>query len=225
MAGICAGNLKRRWQGVHVDQRVPEGAREAPGTKERGVVEALRRGDDGVFETIVRQYSPRMLATARRMMRDEAAAQDCVQDAFLSAYSKIGEFEARSTLATWLHRITVNAALMKLRTNRRRREDPIDPLLPTFDDYGCRIGPLSPIPVSADALIEQEQVRQTVLAKIGELPDSYRIVLMLRDIEELDTQEVANMLDVSQGAVKIRLHRARSALKKLLEPLWREAAP
>ena len=163
-----------------------------------------------------------MLATARRLMRDDAAAEDCLQDAFLNAFRSIDRFEGRSSLATWLHRITVNAALMRLRTRKRLGEQPIDALLPEFDENDCRIEPNWQFRETAEQSLERQQVRETVLAKINELPDPYRIVLMLRDIEELSTAEVATLLETSEGAVKTRLHRARSALKKLLEPIWKD---
>ena len=162
-----------------------------------------------------------MLSVARRITLDRALAEDCVQEALVKAIKAIGGFEGRSGLKSWLHRIVVNQALMKLRTRNRLSEDPIDDLLPAFDENACRIeGPWKQI-AQPDELVEQASTRTLVHSKIGELPDSYRIVLQLRDIEEMTTQEVAEALGISEANVKVRLHRARSALKKLLEPLMR----
>ena len=182
----------------------------------------LANGDPLAFECFVRQYYAPALATARRILRNDAAASDCVQDAFLNAVEKIGTFEGRSSLATWLSRITVNRALMIMRRSKSRKETPLDDLLPEFDEYNCRIEPRLSLSRSVEDMIADAQLKEMVLSKIDELPDPYRLVLIMRDIEELSTADVAAFLDVSVGTVKTRLHRARAALKKLLEPIWLE---
>ena len=143
----------------------------------------------------------------------------------MSAFQNLDRFEGRSGIATWLHRITVNACLMKLRARERKAEESIDDLLPEFDQDDCRVEADWSFRRSVDDLLAQRQVQEIVLENIRALPESYRIVLMLRDIEELDTREVADLLDLSEAAVKVRLHRARAALKKLLEPVLRGDAP
>ena len=189
---------------------------------DRGFVDALQAGDRAAFERLVREYGPRMLAVARRMMRDEATAQDCLQDAFLSVHRAIGRYQAGGSFPGWLHRITVNACLMRLRSAKRLAETPIDDLLPDFDGNGTRLAePRSEIRDPEDAL-EAAQIRAAIRQKIDELPESYRIVLLLRDIEGYSTSEAAEMIGVAEGALKVRLHRARAALKKLAEPLWTE---
>ncbi len=185
----------------------------------------VRAGDERACARFVRRYGGRMLATATRLLGDPALAEDCVQEAFLSAFRAIDRFEGRADVATWLHRITVNAGLMKLCGRARASEQPIDDLLPAFDDNGCRVEPAWHTPKSADDLVAEKEIRDLVLAKIHELPENYRIVLLLRDIEDLSTQEAATLLELTENTVKVRLHRARAALKKLLEPVWREAGP
>ena len=128
-----------------------------------------------------------------------------------------GEFAKRACIGTWLHRIVVNAALMKLRSRRRRREDPIDDLLPRFRDDGRWSESPAEWNMPCDAVLERRETRATVRRAIERLPVSYRSVLVLRDIEELDTDEVATALGTTRNAVKIRLHRARQALKTLLD--------
>ncbi len=181
------------------------------------LVEALRNGDDGAAEQFVRTHAGRMRAVARRMTGNDAEADDVVQDAFLSAFRAIDGFKGGSQLGTWLHRITVNAALMKLRSRRSRPEGFLEELLPRFSEQGYLTRSAGDWSRTADELAQREETRQTVLRLINELPAIYRDVILLRDIEELDTAETASMLGIGEGAVKTRLHRARLALRGLLE--------
>ena len=103
--------------------------------------------------------------------------------------------------------------------------DALDPLLPQFDDNQCRIEPALNVDRTVEDIVADAQLKDMITIAIDQLPDDYRLVLLLRDIEEMTTREVATTLDISEGAVKTRLHRARSALKKLLEPLWLEYSP
>ena len=185
---------------------------------EAKLVEGLRAGSDEAFEELVRGYGGRMLAVARRFMRNDEDARDAVQDAFLSAFRSMQRFEGGSKLGTWLHRIVANACLMKLRTKRRKPETSIEDLLPAYKEDGHQLDPRPRWEGTAQELLEQAEARDIVRAAIDELPDGYRNVLLLRDIEGIGTDEAARMLSVSAGAVKTRLHRARQALKTQLEP-------
>jgi len=180
--------------------------------------------DDGIAidsEQLVRGNIGWMLALAERLLRDRALAEDAVQESFVRALDGLAGFEGRSSLESWLHRITVNTALSKLRQLKRLSEQSIDEHLPEFDRHDCRIElPWSRL-ASVDEIVASEEMRRRVIETIGKLPDAYRVVLQLRDIEEYDTSEVAALLSISQSNVKVRLHRARAALKKLLEPLLR----
>ena len=113
---------------------------------------------------------------------------------------------------------------MILRKSKRRREDPNDPLLPEFDAQNCRIEPNLAEFETPETMLQDSQTSRHVNEMITALPDSYRIVLVLRDIEGLSTREVGEALDLSEANVKVRLHRARAALKKLLEPFFKEHA-
>ena len=180
------------------------------------------RRDAAWAEEIVRNNIDWMIGVAQRLLGNRASAEDAVQEAFISAFRGLGKFEERSSLKTWLHRITINAALMALRRQKRFAEQPIDEYLPEFDRYGCRIeAPWISI-VSIEEVIESEQHCVQVRTAISKLPETYRIVLLLRDIEGYDTSEVAQLLGISESNVKVRLHRARAALKKLIEPLLRD---
>lgn len=184
---------------------------------EAGLVRRLKAGDEDAYAQLVRQQGGRLLAVARRFFPDGAEAQDAVQEAFLSAFQAIGGFTGQAQLSTWLHRIVVNACLMRLRSRGRRPEESIEPLLPTFDETGHQTSPV----VSwrdVEGELARKQTAARVRELIGRLPESYRTVLLMRDIEELDTAETAQALGLTENAVKIRLHRARQALRTLLDP-------
>ena len=183
--------------------------------------------DKAATEQFVRANLGWMLAVARRIVVDGSIAEDVVQDAFSNVFRNLEAFRGDAALKTWMHRIVVNQALMTLRKQSRRNEQPIDELLPEFDAAGCRVDEpsmLSHLAQTPEALLLSSDRRQQVLANIDRLPDSYRVVLMLRDIEELSTAEVAEMTGLTEANVKVRLHRARAALKKLLSPLFEGTA-
>jgi RNA polymerase sigma-70 factor (ECF subfamily) len=188
------------------------------------LLQRLRRGDESAYEELVRGHSGRLLAVARRFLRSEEDARDAVQDAFLSAFRSLDRFEGNARLSTWLHRIVVNASLMKLRTRRRKPEKSIEELLPRFLEDGHLADPAEPWRVSSEDEAERRELRELVLVQIEQLPEGYRNVLLLRDIEGLDTEETAKIVGISANAVKTRLHRARLALRGLLEPHLRGPA-
>ncbi len=193
------------------------------------ILAAIRAGDDAGYEALIRCYGPRLRVVARRFLGSDHDVDDAIQEAFISAFRAMPRFEGTATLATWLHRIVINACLMKLRSQSRRRTTSIEELLPTFDGTGHYAAPVSPWVelgalgaqgAQADQQHAREETRAQVRACIDQLPVRYRTVLLLRDIEELDTDQTAAVLGISPGAVKTRLHRARQALRGLLEPLF-----
>ena len=188
----------------------------ATAVDEPALVAALRRGEEWAFEAMVRVYGGRLLAVARRICGNEDDARDALQSAYLSAFRSVSSFEGSCQLSTWLHRIVVNVALMRLRTRRRKPEEQMEALLPAFQEDGHHVEQFSEWTMPADRLLEREDVRATVRGCIAQLPEHYRQVLLLRDIEELSTNEVARMLSATPTAIKVRLHRARQALSTLL---------
>ena len=205
----------------------PSGVDPAPAEgdgSERELAAALRAGNDNAFETLVRTHGGRLLSVARRFLHNEDDAQDALQDAFLSAFRGIASFDGKAQLGTWLHRITVNACLMKLRSRRRKSEPKIEDLLPRFLDDGHQINPPPAWGERADAAIERQETRAFVRQCIDRLPENYRTVLLLRDIEEFDTAETAKLRELTEAVVKTRLHRARQALRTLLDPYFRGGA-
>ena len=189
-----------------------------PVDDEAGLIAQLRAGDESAYEHVVRTYGGRLLAVTRRILGSDEDARDVVQDAFLNAFRSVNRFEGNSKLSTWLHRIAVNAALMKLRTRKRKPEQSIETLLPAFLDDGHHEERFQSWDEPVDQVMERAETRQLVRAQIDALPESYRTVLVLRDIEGLDTEETAKMLGLTVNAAKIRLHRARQALRSLLAP-------
>jgi RNA polymerase sigma-70 factor (ECF subfamily) len=177
-----------------------------PFDEEAELVARLRTGDDDAYETLFRTHAGAMLAVARKFLGDTDDAAEAVQDAFVSAFKAMRAFEGNSRLRTWLHRITVNSCLMKLRGRRRSRFVPLD-------DH------LAPGGACDDAMSLAE-VRERVRSGMEQLPAAYREVIRLRDLEGLDTEATATRLGTSAGVVKTRLHRARTALRTLLEPVF-----
>ncbi len=191
---------------------------------EQALLTGLRAGDADAYETLVRTTSARLLAVARRIVGSEEDARDVLQEAYTSAFRALGRFEGQAKLSTWLHRIVVNTALMRLRSRKRKPEESIDALLPVFKDDGHQMQAGAEWADGADVALERAETRTFVRAQIDKLPDTYRTVLLLRDIEELSTSDVASMLSTSENAVKIRLHRARQALRALLDERFGRAA-
>ena len=182
------------------------------------LVGRLQSGDEAAFEELVRNHGGRLLSVARRILGSSEDAQDAVQESFIKAFRAIHAFEERSQLHTWLHRILVNTALMKLRARRRRPEESIDDLLPTFVADGHQAVESREW---SDSLLEQKETAGIVRNAITRLPEPYRVVLVLRDLEERDTSETARILGTTTTVVKVRLHRARQALRTLLDREFR----
>lgn len=169
----------------------------------------LRAGDEDAYEHLFRTHVGSMMTVARRFLGDTDDAADAVQAAFVSAFRGVTGFEGTSRLGTWLHRITVNACLMKLRARRRSRTVP-------FDDHFVDVPDRS---LSAGDDLGRHETTRCVRACIDRLPADYRTVILLRDLEGFDTAATANRLGVTENVVKTRLHRARHALRPLLESL------
>jgi RNA polymerase sigma-70 factor (ECF subfamily) len=181
---------------------------------EQELIEQLKAGDQAAYAQMVEEHAGRIYNLALRMMGDEAAAEDVLQETFLNAYRAIERFEGRSSLGTWLYRIANNAALMHLRKKEPVTfsiDSPIetdggDEIPRQFFDFCC-------LP-ERDLL--SEEARDEMRAAIDDLPDGLRVVFVLRDLEGLSTRETAEELDLSVPAVKTRLMRARLALRERL---------
>ncbi len=184
--------------------------------------EQQQTSDEVNAEQLVRNNIGWMLVVAERILGERALAEDAVQEAFLSAFQGLDKFENRSSLKTWLHRITVNTALMKIRKLKRLAEQPVDEYLSEFDQNECRVEFNWSHLASTANIVANNEASEQIHAAIKKLPDAYRIVLLLRDIEGYTTDEVVQRLGISESNVKVRLHRGRAALKNLIEPLLRD---
>lgn len=195
-------------------------------TSEALLVDRLREGDVTALEALMERYASRVFRVARGIARTDADAEEVVQDVFLTLARKIDRFEARSALGTWIYRVTTNAALLKRRGKRAQLEVSLEEQLPTFKDDGHRDGPreylLADWSQTPEADLLDGEARAVLSRAIDQLPDHYRAVLVLRDVEELSTEETARILGESMGSIKSRLHRARMALR---EQLTRHLAP
>jgi RNA polymerase sigma-70 factor, ECF subfamily len=181
-------------------------------------VARLRDKDPAACEELVRQHGGKMLTIAHRFLRCDDDCADAVQEAFVSVFQAIGTFAGQSKLDTWLHRILVNVCLMKLRNRSRRPTCSIEDLLPAFDESGHYTQTIRGWRQGPDERLLRDETRALVRHCIDMLSEDYRTVLLLRDIEQLSTAETAKMLSDAPNTIKTRLHRARQALRTLLEP-------
>ena len=180
-------------------------------------VDALLEGDETEFEKIVRSESPRLFRVIRRIVRDDDEAESVMQETYLQAYRQLGTFRRESKFTTWLYAIGINLARASLRKTKRFStldEADIDRLQPTFE-RGMYVEDLASW--NPQKIAELQDRKRIVHHAIDRLPPDYRTIVILRDIEELSTAEAAAILKVSEGVVRVRLHRARQALRRILD--------
>jgi len=184
-----------------------------------GDVELARRvahKDTVAFEALMRRYNARLFRVARAILKDDAEAEDALQDAYLAAYSHIGDFRADATLATWLTRIVINEALGRLR--RRKRDGVVVPFAAaTQDDQGEEVSILpDDKSESPETATMRAELRRLLEHRIDELPVVFRTVFLLREVEELTVGETAQCLSIPEATVRTRLFRARTLLRNAL---------
>jgi RNA polymerase sigma-70 factor (ECF subfamily) len=187
-------------------------------TEEATLIDRLRGGDTTALEELMERFAPRVYRLAYGITHNEADAEEIVQDVFLNLFRKIDGFEGRAALGTWIYRISVNAALIKRRGKRVELEVLLEDHLPTFREDGHREGDRTMLLADWSQTPEEEllsaETRRAVRRMIASLPDPYRVVLLLRDLEGLSSEESAEILGESVASVKSRLHRARMALRE-----------
>ena len=181
---------------------------------------SLRRGEVGALEALAERYGSKIYRLAFGVTRNQADAEEVLQDVLLTLARKGGSFEGRSALGSWIYRITTNAALNKRRGKRLELETPLEELLPTFKADGHRAGDRAFILADWSQNPEEELLsgerRRALQRAIDGLPEHYRAVLVLRDVEGLSNENVAEFLGESVPSVKSRLHRARMVLREQL---------
>ena len=180
--------------------------RESPGD-DKDLVERLQASDPAAFEALVRAYQHRVFGVAARMLGNRTDAEDVAQEVFLRVHRAIGSFRGEAKLSTWLYGIAANLCLNRLASADQRRV--------RHDDDAIMRTPSE----AADAIttIERNEVDTALRQAIAELPDERRIVVVLRDLEGLSYDEIAQALDLEPGTVRSRLHRARLDLKSKME--------
>ena len=187
--------------------------------QELALVQAARAGDIAAFEELVRRYERNVFRIAQHITQNREDAEDVVQDAFLKAYQNLNQFQGNSKFYTWLVRIAVNEALMKLRRRKSSKTVSMDQEVETDEGTMPReVADWSPNP---EQLYDQSELRDILGRTIQGLPASFRTVFVLRDVEGLSTEETAEMLDLSVPAVKSRLLRARLQLRERLNKYFR----
>ncbi len=181
---------------------------------EEALVNALQRGEKHACACMIKHHGSQMYAVALRIVGDPDEAEEVVQEAFISACSKKNTFEARSKLSTWLYRITTNAALMRL---RKRRDDTVSLDEPLATDEGEGLPrQLDDWTMEPGQQALSSELRQVMEQAVQELPPSLRAAFVLRDVQGLSTQEAAEALEITETALKVRLHRARLQLREQL---------
>lgn len=188
-----------------------------PVHNDAALLNGLRAGDAVAFEVLMQRYNRRLYRVARSMLRDNAEAEDAVQEAYLRAYRSAGTFRAQATVATWLTRIVVNECLSRLRRNGRRHN--IVPMLTgvamTADESDSMIQESADDRTdSPDLALMRSELRQLLESKIDQLPQDFRTVFILRSVEDLSVEEAAQCLGIPEATVRTRHFRARSLLRE-----------
>lgn len=176
------------------------------------LVERLRDGESHLFELLMRRHNQRLYRTARAVVHDDAEAEDVVQEAWVKAFAALASFEGRASLSTWLVKITLHEAFARRR--RRRRLVPWDAEGAMDQEQSVSVKSAMESP---EARAGASELRATLTRSIDALPEPLRLVFVLREVESLSTQETAEALGISPENVKVRLHRARTALRREIE--------
>ena len=183
------------------------------------LVREIQQGNHEAFETLMQRYVTKAHGLAARLTRNPEDAEEVLQDVFTTVHRKIGSFQGKSTFSSWLYRITMNTALMKLRKRRNDRHVHIEDVVPEYQNSSMlRASELG----EGDVLTERQKLLNALEDAIRRLPEEYRPVFVLRDIDGLTSREVGKVLKLSIPAVKSRLHRSRLMLRRRLLPLYRE---
>ncbi|MBL1141241.1 MAG: RNA polymerase sigma factor [Proteobacteria bacterium] len=189
---------------------------------EVNLIKGLQKGEQASCKRLVELFWKDLNFLANRLLGDESIASDCVQEAFIKAITKIDSYEGRGTFKAWLHQIVVNEALIEIRKKSARKEESLDELMLEFDESGHHVEPYQGNPVNLDVLQESIEVKQQLQKSIDRLPDNFRLILILRDYEGYSTREVSEKMNMTEQNVKVRLHRARLAMRNLLQPVLSE---
>lgn len=183
------------------------------------LIKEFKKGSQRSFEELIGRYSVKAFSLATRLTKNQEDAEEVLQDVFVTVFRKIGGFEGKSSFSSWLYRVTVNAAFMKLRKKRQDKSQFLEDLLPQIQNApslrSCESS-------EGDRHALRGQVSHALEEAICKLPEEYRPVFVLRDIDGLTSGEVSKILNISVPAVKSRLHRSRMMLRKRLQSFYGE---
>jgi RNA polymerase sigma-70 factor (ECF subfamily) len=178
------------------------------------VARRIASGDAAAFEALMRRHNPALFRTARAILRDDAEAEDALQEAYIQAYQAIGDFRGESKLSTWLARIVANEALMRLRKHARRAAIvPLQPGVSSEEIHGIADTDMSQAP---EVAAQRSEVRRLLEDEIDSLPDDYRAVFVLRAVQEMSVEETAAVLGIPEPTVRSRFFRAKGQLRERL---------
>jgi RNA polymerase sigma-70 factor (ECF subfamily) len=180
------------------------------------IVKRVIAGDVGLFELLIRRHDQRVYRTARAILRNEADAEDIAQEAYLRAFQHLEQFEGRAKFSTWLLKIAVHEALARHRDNARFED---------LDDIPEAVTPRTDPRCSPEQAAVRSEIREVLQRAIDELPPTLRTVFMLREIEGMNASEAAEVLEISEDNLNVRLHRAKAALREKLIELAGEQGP
>lgn len=189
------------------------------------LVERTLDGDPAAFEALVTRYQRRLFGLARHYSKSAAEVEDIVQDTFLKAYSRLATFQQSSSFYTWLYRIAVNTILDGMKRKGRSPVQAVeDPELSGRSGHGATDATTERLTIRPDARLERDETSRITREVMDELPDIFRTVLVMRELEEMTYQEIADTLEISMGTVESRLFRARARFKNKLLQLYPEFA-
>lgn len=180
------------------------------GWTDEHVVERVLAGETALYEILIRRYNQRLYRVVRAILRDDSETEDVMQDAYVRAYQHLAQFEGRSPFATWLTRIAVNESLARLR--RRRRLQPLE----EHSQDGEIVVEFVSESLDPEQNASKAELRRMLERALFALPEQFRTVLVMRDVEGLSTRETADALSLSEESVKMRLHRGRALMRKSL---------
>jgi RNA polymerase sigma-70 factor (ECF subfamily) len=193
-------------------------------TNEAGLIARILAGEKELFHELIRPYERMVYLTLFSIIKNETDAEDGAQEAIINAYRHLASFRGDAKFSTWLTTIAINEGRKRLRKAKGAAEDSIE------EETEAHAGDYTPAPLTdwreipLEAL-ERKELREALRVAVTELPDIYRQVFTLRDLEELNIEETAQALGINPGAVKVRLHRARMMLQKRLVPFLKTTAP
>jgi RNA polymerase sigma-70 factor, ECF subfamily len=193
-------------------------------TNDAGLIARILAGEKELFHDLIRPYERMVYLTLFSILKNETDAEDGAQESMISAYRHLASFRGDAKFSTWLTTIAINEGRQRLRKAKRAAEESIE------EEAEAHEGDFTPAPLTdwreipLEAL-ERKELREALRVAVAELPDIYRQVFILRDLEELNIEETAQALAINSGAVKVRLHRARMMLQKRLVPYLKTAAP